>query len=787
MRVRKQQSHQNLKRLAAGLALALTTQTALAEDVQTILPANAANEHLLQPIRIKAKAGQATLAERYQLPQTTESTTAKQIMETVNMMDTEDAVKYMPSLFVRKRNYGDTQPVLATRTWGVNSSARSLVYADGVLLTALIANDNNNGAPRWGMVAPEEIDRIDVLYGPFSAAYSGNSMGAVMAITTRMPTKFEATLSETYAQQSYHDYGTNKNLPTTQTSALLGDRHGDLSYWVSVNHQDSHSQPVSIITAAATVPGTISAQPAATTGGFANAQNKLGQTAGVWGAGGLLHTLMDNFKLKTAYDFSPTVTANYTFGAWTNNGYSDVQTYLNSATTGTPSYGNVNGFAANTYNLDEQHSMHSLTAKSDTHGVFDWEAVASLYRYDKDMKVNPLTVVAGTTSFNPAGSMTDMSGTGWNNMDLKGVWRPDGKPGVHQISFGVHRNAEQLSTVTSNTANWTMPAPTTLISVGKGNTLTDALWLQDAWKFAPGLKATIGGRFEQWQANNGYNYSSTGLTSLAQPNRRDSNFSPKASLAWNANSDWLVTGSLGQATRYPTVTELYQLVTVGATLINPDPKLLPEQATSAEVAFERGLDDGKLRLSLFREEVSNALISQTNIVAGSATAVSFVSNVDKVRNQGAELSYRKNHVFVMPLEIQGSVTYVDSRILADSGWKPSGAAGVPVVNSVVGMHAPYVPALRATLATTWHSSDQLATTLAVRYSGRQYSTLDNTDVTSNVMGAFDSFVVADIRTQYKFDKNWTGAAGIDNVFNNKYYLYHPFPQRTFIATLKYTY
>src|SRR4051812_14061353 len=49
---------------------------------------------------------------------------AKKIEETVNIIDTPDAVKYMPSLFIRKRNYGDTQATLATRVWGTSSSAR---------------------------------------------------------------------------------------------------------------------------------------------------------------------------------------------------------------------------------------------------------------------------------------------------------------------------------------------------------------------------------------------------------------------------------------------------------------------------------------------------------------------------------------------------------------------------------------------------------------------------------------------------------------------------------------
>src|SRR5882672_7506547 len=117
--------------------------------------------------------------------------TPRKVEETVNLVDTEDARKYLPSVFLRKRNNGDTQATMATRVWGVSSSARSLIFADGVPLTALIANNNTIGGPRWGLVSPTEIRRIDMMYGPFSAAYPGNSMGAVMEITTRQPDKLE--------------------------------------------------------------------------------------------------------------------------------------------------------------------------------------------------------------------------------------------------------------------------------------------------------------------------------------------------------------------------------------------------------------------------------------------------------------------------------------------------------------------------------------------------------------------------------------------------------------------
>ena len=74
--------------------------------------------------------------QRYQLPQTGEGITARRLEQTVNIVDSEDAVKYLPSLSLRKRNAGDNQTVLASRVWGLNSSARTLVYADDILLSA---------------------------------------------------------------------------------------------------------------------------------------------------------------------------------------------------------------------------------------------------------------------------------------------------------------------------------------------------------------------------------------------------------------------------------------------------------------------------------------------------------------------------------------------------------------------------------------------------------------------------------------------------------------------------
>ena len=77
--------------------------------------------------------------------------------------------------------------------------------------------------------------------------------------------------------------------------------------------------------------------------------------------------------------------------------------------------------------------------------------------------------------------------------------------------------------------------------------------------------------------------------------------------------------------------------------------------------------------------------------------------------------------------------------------------------------------------------------MAARYSGRQFSQVDNFDGYSHTYQGFESFFVVDARLRMQIDRNWSAAVGIDNLNNNKYFLFHPFPQRTLAAELKYRY
>ena len=300
-------------------------------------------------------------------------------------MNVEDTLKYLPSLLVRKRYVGDTQAPLATRTTGLNGSARSLIYADGVLLSSLINNNNGNGSPQWFMVAPEEIARVDMLYGPYSAAFAGNSYGGVAQITTRMPQQFEATASIRGTSQRYSQYGSHDRYGGRAVHLFLGDKVGDFSWLLSAEHLESSSQPMSFGTLNQSTTTASGTSPVIT--GQTDAYNRVGAPIDIIGAGNITHSVQDNVKLKLAYDLTPSLSARYSIGYWQNDATAYARTVLKDSS-GNPYYGgssgsvNIGGFSYNASSIASQfasnateqaHLLQSLLLQSRNRGIFNWQ------------------------------------------------------------------------------------------------------------------------------------------------------------------------------------------------------------------------------------------------------------------------------------------------------------------------------------------------------------------------------------------------------------------------------
>jgi len=756
-------------RFLAGAALVALSIPAQAQSAQSV------ND--LETVVVTGERSES------QQPDKVETVTQIEAQQQINVVNTEDMLEDLPSVFVRKRHEGDTQDPVATRTSGVGESARNLIYADGILISTPIGNNNGaTGSPHFGIAQPEDVSAIDVLYGPFVAEYGGGSIGAVINITTKMPDQFTLYADVLGTAGEFGLYNTNDTPGGYQVSAGIGDKLGNFSWRASANHLDTFAQPLSLITLSQ--PATTGSAGALVTGGIPGLA-RTGLPIDIIGAGDIEHQVQDTDTLKVAYNFDNGWEASYTVSLFHQIDNSVAQTYLANSADASVYTGNVNSngynynifassFDNNLYHWEQTHLAQGLSLKSGSDGDFQWEIVGSDYAYLVDNEHIPTTTLPGALSITMpgAGTNTSMDGSGWYTIDAKGVWK---EWADNELSFGLHRDLEVLSQIKNNTANWMNVTPTSVSTDAKGRTATNAIWAQDIWAILPDLKATAGLRAEQWNAYDGYNFSASPALSVSQPTLHTSDISPKASLAWQTADAWTLTASYGEAFRMPTVTELYQAITTGTQLTVPNPNLKPERADSYELAVEYKTDMTRVRLSLFREDVANALLSQSApLVPGSTTLFSYVQNVNRTRAQGAELVGEQKNALIDGLDISGSVTYVNGRTVKDTAFP-----------SAVNQALPQLPKLRAEVVASYRATDALTLTLSGHYSDRSYGTINESDPISTTFTGFSEMMTLDARARYQIDDNWSIAAGVDNITNDKYWEYHPFPQRTYVMEIHY--
>ncbi len=181
-----------------------------------------------------------------------------------------------------------------------------------------------------------------------------------------------------------------------------------------------------------------------------------------------------------------------------------------------------------------------------------------------------------------------------------------------------------------------------------------------------------------------------------------------------------------------------------------------------------------MRLSLFNEDIRNALISQLGTIAGAPAPATFVQNIDRTISTGAEAVFERKDVWIKGFDLTASLTYVDPHISSDPG-----------LPAAVGKQIPQVPKWRSTVLATWRPTDRWTLSAGARYSSRLFGTIDNSDIIGHTYQGFEGYVIVDARVTYQVDKHWQAALGVDNAGDRNYFLFHPFPQRSVQAELSY--
>ncbi|MBR8057072.1 TonB-dependent receptor [Burkholderia dolosa] len=701
-------------------------------------------------------------------PAVVESITRERIDAHTNVT-TEDALRYAPNLMVRKRYIGDRNSVFAGRDFNELQSARGLVYADGVLLSNLLGSSYAY-PPRWSLIAPDDIARVDVLYGPFSALYPGNSIGSTVLLTTRRPEKLEASLSTQFFTQRYRDgYGLADSFGGNHQTARIANRVGRFWFALSLDRLENDGQPMQYASPNAGYNAALG--PAVPATGAATDIGPNGKPRTIVGAQSIERTEQLNETIRMGYAFTDHVDATLTLGHWENHYRQHGETFLRDAAGNRVYGGNVSIGGRNVtvapsafapQRADQENWLYALGLNGRLDSGWRLSGVVSAYDVSRDVLRAASTVQGG------AGTLFQGDGTGWRTLDLKAD-APEA--GGHKFTFGYHYDNYFLRNVTYNTADWLAGPTTSLASVYRGDTRTQALFAQDAWRFAPGWLATLGLRYERWDAYGGALGNAAGT--LGYADRSANALSPKLALQWDATDVWRFRLSFATGTRFPTVGELFQGTISNNAIVNNNPNLRPEKAIDWDFTAERDVGVGVVRASVFQSDLRDSIYSQTTV--SGASTVTNVSNVDRVRVRGVELAFSGENVGFSGLDIDANVSASNAQILADAA-NPA----------YVGSRFPRIPRLRANLLASYRFDEHWLASVGVRYSGRQFNTLDNSDVNPDVYGGTSSFAVVDVKARYRFDRHWSASVGIDNLTDRRYYVFHPYPGRTFYGELKWS-
>ena len=724
-------------------------------------------------------------------------------IELQNAQTTEEVLKYQPSLQIRQRYVGDPNGVLGIRGADMFSTARNMVYADGLPIHNFL-QASFNGAPRWSMVGPNEIDAVDIVYGPFSAEYSGNSIGGVVNIRTRMPRKQEFYVETSLFIQPYNLYGPDKGTFIGDRQYVsYGNRFQDkLSVFLAYNRLEAQSHPQSyfIDNTGLGIPG--SAQTVVS-GGIRTPDTR-GTPSIIYGDTGPEKVNTHLFKGKLGYDITSELQAIFTvaYEDRTRN-QNHPRNYLQN-TSGQAFFGgsqppNLPNAAFDGSSFDvlnrgfgfSSDKRETLNLGLQLRGALteNWNIDTTISNFDV------LKDIRATAFFNPndpngnaTGQIQDFKKFSWLNYDLK--LSTPAVLGNQKLSFltGYHYDQYNLSFRQYNLTDYATLTRGAL-QAGRNNdgrTSTHAIFAQSAYRFSPGWDVTVGARQEWWSATNGVVGSAAGSTSV--PDRAESALSPKVSLGYEPGP-WKLRYSFGRAHRFPVIAELFQSLSSPTQILTANALLRPENGVHHNFMIEYGLSKGYVRMNVFRDDIKDA-IQQVLSASGILTQSSF-QNIDQTSTTGVELIFDQRRILGSRFDFMFNGTWMNAKVDKGPFISSTDSTGANADFDLTGKQRIRLPHWRANFFSTYHATDAWDISLSGRYTSDSFNDLDNRDRVNNVFGAQSDFFFMDFKTSYRF-KLQNGlksrvSFGITNLNNDKAFVFHPYPQRTYIVEAAFSY
>jgi iron complex outermembrane recepter protein len=651
----------------------------------------------------------------------------------------------------RVRGLADNEAGIGMRGFSGRGSGQSRVL---VLVDGQPINNGYTGAVNWTALTLADLDRVEVVRGPFSSLYGGSAMGGVVNILTR---PIDGRSAELFTQAG----GNGTVTAYARGGARLWSRLG-----LAVSYERQ------------------------TTDGYPN-QEALRTATDSTPAGGIQVTGITRYLTRTG-------TVNYAVGLRGDNWFDRSGVRARAEYTFGP--GSFASFQYVRQATDYGYDRYTSTVRAGDGRALDTGAVV----FEEDGRWRRLTLAPSTYLGPDGGSGSHLSQAQWLRSTGQGQWRIqgglldvpgdrvgqpgtaatlDGGPGSltvqasrnlyasgqwsgslgtrHVITAGADVRQDRATIDVFTASDYRADAsdgPRDTFSTGKA--LTAAAFVQDEIRLHGRVGLTVGARYDHWRTDDATSQASAGLAPVAFAPRSAGAVTGKAALVYRIQPSTVLRTSLGTSFRSPTVFDLYRDLRLSSgQLLLGNPDLDPERLTSWELGVRHDAGSGLSLDVAYYENRIRDLVQRAVDIAGDPTGFTSRNvNAGRALSRGTEvaLTWRPTTW----LTARPTYTFTDAHIVRND---PAPAT--------VGKQVTFVP--RHTAAGTVTATvGRLAVTGTARHQSAVFATDTNTDIVRKVPGAYDRFTEIDLAATYAITRRLQLAMSVENLLDRHYYLFY---------------
>ncbi len=682
-----------------------------------------------------------------------------------NILNPARALEQVPGIYVK---IGRGPLISNNQSINIRGMAeyRCQILRDGHRISSSFYSEMKS----WNQIPIDDIERIEVIKGPYSALYGGwNALGGVVNLVTKMPEKRRLYL-RTF-------YGTDRLRGVTVT---YGNKFFDkLSLYVSYNWEETKGYVTDyILKSASDGAGKIPVI------GYEKTTDSRGNIKYLIGDKGdyIIRnwSILAKLRLYLPHDSKLTLTFN-PYRYWEH--YDRPHTYLRNAITGKPVWeGNI------TFN-DGGPKNITLRAKD----FITRSLPRRLYRYALDYEIpfspkntlrlsyelnderwerrfGPYLDKEATFSGGPGKYQRNPKSMSWR---IRAEWSLKEICGFNNLTLGTEYYEEKGGRKRWQISDWKdEDTKVGVISESWGRNRIASFFAQDEITPLQSLTIYLGGRVDYWRIFNRWHWDKyTGYHPA--PDREQSYFSPKFSIKYKPFNITTLRFSFAKSFSAPMLHDLVGGYSKGPHHVRlPSPHLKPEKVTSWEVGADQEIRlYGKkilLTCTYFEHHIYDLRYKKSWTQGGITYEV--FENADKGRIRGIEFGIESQITSFLKAYLNG--TYQDAKITKNElKVETEGKRITDVPQKMVnfGLLAYYGP---------------FKGSISGHYVGKVYHDELNRDRENDVYGSYDPYFVLDAKVSYEW-KGLEFSFAVDNLLDEDYYQSWKAPGRYFIGQIAY--